>query len=148
MVFCTRDLHADRVAMQLNNRYAEWCKAHEQTPKDRYAIKCTEQGGSELIETFRGSGQRCFIACTVDLLATGVDIKRLNAVCFFRYLDSAILFNQMVGRGTRIHKNTAKYKFWLYDYTGVTSLFGTDLCRLDRPPVEVMREAEGRLFSV
>ena len=96
------------------------------TRKDRYAFKCTEQGGSELIETFRGSGQRCFIACTVDLLATRVDIERLNAVCFFRYLDSAILFYQMVGRGTHIHQDTAKYKFWLYDYTGVARLFGTD----------------------
>ena len=32
----------------------------------------------------------------------------------------------MVGRGTRIHEETQKYKFWLYDYTGVTDLFGTD----------------------
>src|SRR6266576_1764802 len=74
----------------------------------------------------RGSGERCFIACTVDLLATGVDIERLNAVVFFRYLESSILFYQMVGRGTRIYEETQKYKFWLYDYTGVTDLFGTD----------------------
>jgi len=32
----------------------------------------------------------------------------------------------MVGRGTRIDEPTRKYKFWLYDYTGVTELFGTD----------------------
>jgi len=32
----------------------------------------------------------------------------------------------MVGRGTRIDEVTQKYKFWLYDYTGVTDLFGTD----------------------
>ncbi|MGV2337779.1 MAG UNVERIFIED_CONTAM: hypothetical protein LVR18_28090 [Planctomycetaceae bacterium] len=74
----------------------------------------------------RGSGERAFIACTVDLLEAGVDIERLNAVVFFRYLNSAIKFYQMVGRGTRIHEETKKYKFWLYDYTGVTDLFGTD----------------------
>ena len=129
IVFCTRDLHADRVAMQLNNRYAECCKTHEQTPKDRYAFKCTEQGGSELIETFRGSGQRCFIACTVDLLATGVDIERLNAVCFFRYLDSAILFYQMVGRSTAgagvktnllfFTKGRPTERIWYYDLSGM-----------------------------
>jgi type I restriction enzyme R subunit len=62
----------------------------------------------------------------VDLLEAGVDIERLNAVVFFRYLNSAIKFYQMVGRGTRIHEETKKYKFWLYDYTGVTDLFGTD----------------------
>jgi hypothetical protein len=41
-------------------------------------------------------------------------------VVFFRYLNSAIKFYQMVGRGTRIHEETKKYKFWLYDYTGVS----------------------------
>jgi hypothetical protein len=56
----------------------------------------------------------------------------LNAVVFFRYLKSAIRFYQMVGRGTRIHEETGKYKFWLYDYTGVTDLFGTDF--ITRPP--------------
>src|SRR5262249_8858324 len=66
------------------------------------------------------------------LLETGVDIERLNAVVFFRYLKSAIKFYQMVGRGTRIHEPTQKYKFWLYDYTGVTDLFGTEF--LTPPP--------------
>ena len=55
----------------------------------------------------------------------------MNAVCFFRYLESSISFYQMLGRGTRIHEDTAKYKFWLYDYTGVTDLFGTDFITKD-----------------
>ena len=87
-----------------------------------------------MIEPMRGSGQRAFIACTVDLLEAGVDIERLNAVVFFRYLQSAIKFYQMLGRGSRIHEETGKYKFWLYDYTGVTELFGTDfITRPTRP---------------
>jgi type I restriction enzyme, R subunit len=53
-------------------------------------------------------------------------------VVFFRYLQSPIKFYQMVGRGTRIHEQTEKYKFWLYDYTDVTKLFGTDF--ITRPP--------------
>lgn len=126
IIFCTRDLHADRVALQMQRLYAAWCKEKGLTPKDHYAFKCTAEGGSELIGQMRGSGERCFIACTVDLLATGVDIERLNAVVFFRYLASSIQFYQMVGRGTRIDEPTQKYKFWLYDYTGVTDLFGTD----------------------
>lgn len=132
IIFCTRDLHADRVAMQMQRLYAQWCKENSQIPKDHYAFKCTDAGGSDLIETMRGSGERCFIACTVDLLATGVDIERLNAVVFFRYLKSTITFYQMVGRGTRIDEPTQKYKFWLYDYTGVTDLFGTDF--ITKPP--------------
>jgi type I restriction enzyme R subunit len=132
IIFCTRDIHADRVAMQMNNLYAAWCKENGKPRKDDYAFKCTAQGGADKIEIMRGSGERAFIACTVDLLEAGVDIERLNAVVFFRYLQSAIKFYQMVGRGTRIHEETQKYKFWLYDYTGVTDLFGTDF--ITKPP--------------
>jgi len=134
IIFCTREIHADRVAMQMNNLYAHWCKENGQTPKDLYAFKCMggPNKGADLIEPMRGSGERAFIACTVDLLEAGVDIERLNAVVFFRYLQSPIKFYQMVGRGTRIHEETDKYKFWLYDYTGVTDLFGTDF--ITKPP--------------
>ena len=134
IIFCNREIHADRVAMQMNNLYARWCKEHDQTPKDHYAFKCMggPNNGAEMIEPMRGSGERAFIACTVDLLEAGVDIERLNAVVFFRYLQSPIKFYQMVGRGTRIHEETQKYKFWLYDYTDVTNLFGTDF--ITKPP--------------
>jgi len=143
IIFCTRDIHADRVAMQMQRLYAQWCKENNLLPKDHYAFKCTATGGGELIETLRGSGERCFIACTVDLLATGVDIERLNAVVFFRYLESAISFYQMVGRGTRIDEPTQKYKFWLYDYTGVTDLFGTDFITQPSPPRTRKKTDEG-----
>ncbi|MGN4064958.1 DEAD/DEAH box helicase family protein [Burkholderia gladioli] len=134
IIFCTREIHADRVAQHMNNLYVRWCRDRGQTPKDLYAFKCMggTNNGADLIEPMRGSAERAFIACTVDLLEAGVDIERLNAVVFFRYLQSAIKFYQMVGRGTRIHEETQKYKFWLYDYTDVTSLFGTDF--ITKPP--------------
>lgn len=134
IIFCNREIHADRVAQQMNNLYVRWCKENGQTPKDLYAFKCMggPNNGADLIEPMRGSGERAFIACTVDLLEAGVDIERLNAVVFFRYLQSPIKFYQMVGRGTRIHEDTQKYKFWLYDYTDVTNLFGTDF--ITKPP--------------
>jgi type I restriction enzyme R subunit len=71
----------------------------------------------------------------VDLLEAGVDIERLNAVVFFRYLQSPIKFYQMVGRGTRIHEETQKYKFWLYDYTGVTACSAPSSFPSRRDPV-------------
>lgn len=134
IIFCTREIHADRVAQHMNNLYVRWCKERGQEPKDHYAFKCMggANNGSDMIEPMRGSGERAFIACTVDLLEAGVDIERLNAVVFFRYLQSPIKFYQMVGRGTRIHEETRKYKFWLYDYTDVTQLFGTDF--ITKPP--------------
>ena len=136
IIFCTREFHADRVAMQMNNLYTRWCREHSQTPKEKYAFKCMggPNNGADLIEPMRGSGERAFIACTVDLLEAGVDIERLNAVVFFRYVQSPIKFYQMIGRGTRIHEETQKYKFWLYDYTGVTDLFGTDFITAPAKP--------------
>ena len=143
IIFCTREIHADRVTQHMNNLYVRWCNEHGHTPKDHYAFKCMggANNGSDMIEPMRGSGERAFIACTVDLLEAGVDIERLNAVVFFRYLQSPIKFYQMVGRGTRIHEETQKYKFWLYDYTDVTSLFGTDF--ITKPPAPRWR-SQGR----
>lgn len=134
IIFCTREIHADRVTMQMNNLYARWCKANHHEAKEHYAFKCMggPNNGADMIEPMRGSGERAFVACTVDLLEAGVDIERLNAVVFFRYLKSPIKFYQMVGRGTRIHEPTRKFKFWLYDYTGATDLFGTDF--ITQPP--------------
>jgi type I restriction enzyme R subunit len=134
IIFCTREIHADRVAQHMNNLYVRWCRENGHEPKDHYAFKCMggANNGADLIEPMRGSSERAFIACTVDLLEAGVDIERLNAVVFFRYLQSPIKFYQMVGRGTRIHEETQKYKFWLYDYTDVTSLFGTEF--ISKPP--------------
>ncbi|MCK5679998.1 DEAD/DEAH box helicase family protein, partial [bacterium] len=136
IIFCNREIHADRVAMQMNNLYTHWCKNQGQTPKDHYAFKCMggKNNGSNMIEPLRGSGERAFIACTVDLLEAGVDIERLNGVVFFRYLQSPIKFYQMLGRGSRIHEETDKYKFWLYDYTDVTELFGTDFITKPQSP--------------
>ncbi len=96
IIFCTRELHADRVAMQMNNLYIRWCHANRREPKDHYAFKCMggANNGADMIEPMRGSGERAFIACTVDLLEAGVDIERLNAVVFFRYLKSAIVIVQ------------------------------------------------------
>lgn len=127
IVFCAQDTHADRVASELNNCYAAWCKQTGKRPKDNFAFKCTadSQGGG-VVPDFRGSRSSYFIATTVDLLSTGVDIPCLNNVVFFRYVASPILFYQMVGRGTRIDEATDKYMFRLYDYTNLIGLFGQE----------------------
>ncbi|MDI1291162.1 MAG: DEAD/DEAH box helicase family protein [Methylobacter sp.] len=47
IIFCTREIHADRVAMQMNNLYSLWCKQQNRTAKEHYAFKCmgTANGG-------------------------------------------------------------------------------------------------------
>ncbi len=127
VLFCAADAHADRVAAQLNNLYADWCKANGRARAEPYAFKCTAMSsGNKMVEDFRGTMSSWFIATTVDLLSTGVDVPCVRNVVFFRYLESAIVFHQMVGRGTRIDEASGKLMFRLYDYTNMIRLFGRD----------------------
>ena len=134
IIFCTRDNHADNVAIELNNLYAQWCQDQGIAPAQNYAFKCTAaSGGNDFLPDFRGSNSHHFIATTVDLLSTGVDVPIVNNIVFFRYLKSPIAFHQMVGRGTRLHPQTNKLMFRVYDYTDATRLFGEEFRSLPGP---------------
>jgi type I restriction enzyme R subunit len=125
IIFCTRDRHADDVAAELNNLYAEWCDKNGKPRLDFFAFKCTASvGGADYISDLRGGSRHHFIATTVDLLTTGVDVPVVRNIVFFKYVRSAIAFYQMVGRGTRIHEPSGKLMFTVYDYTDATRLFG------------------------
>ena len=127
IVFCAADAHADRVAAHLNNRYADWCKANGRARAEPYAFKCTAlSSGNKMVEDLRGTMSSWFVATTVDLLSTGVDVPCVRNVVFFRYLESAIVFHQMLGRGTRIDEASGKLMFRLYDYTNMIRLFGRE----------------------
>ena len=126
IIFCAADAHADRVASHLNNRYAGWCKAEGRARAEPYAFKCTAASeGNRMVEDLRGTSSAWFVATTVDLLSTGVDVPCVRNIVFFRYLESSIVFHQMVGRGTRIDEASGKLMFRLYDYTNLIRLFGT-----------------------
>jgi type I restriction enzyme R subunit len=126
IIFCVRDSHADEVANKLNNIYTEWCGLNGKTPVQDYAFKCTADSGKEYLSEIRGSSRHHFIATTVDLLTTGVDVPPVVNIVFFKYVNSPISFYQMVGRGTRLHAPTNKLSFTVYDYTNATRLFGRD----------------------
>jgi type I restriction enzyme R subunit len=127
IIFCTSDDHADNVAAAMNNLYARWCKQAGNTRVEPYAFKCTgASDGNNLVPDFRGSRTHHFIATTVDLLSTGVDLPCVRNIVFARYLRSPILFYQMLGRGTRIDTATQKLMFRVWDYTNATRLFGKE----------------------
>jgi type I restriction enzyme R subunit len=126
IVFCASDRHADEVANRLNNLYAGWCRLEERARAEPYAFKCTAaSGGNDFLPDLRGSSRHHFVATTVDLLTTGVDVPAVRNVAFFRYVKSPISFYQMLGRGTRLDPASGKLMFRVYDYTNATRLFGT-----------------------
>src|SRR5690606_5737093 len=87
-----------------------------------------------------GAARHHFVATTVDLLTTGVDVPSVRNIVFFKYVRSPIAFYQMVGRGTRIDAPSGKLMFRVYDYTNATRLFGADfLTRFE--PAREPREA-------
>ena len=134
IVYCASDHHADLVTNQLNNLYAAWCKTNGQRRLPSYAFKCmSSNDGQSLIADLRDSQKRNFIATTMDLLTTGVNVPCVRNVVFFRYIRSPILFHQIVGRGTRVDTLTDKLMFRIFDYTGATALFGDGLHHADRP---------------
>jgi type I restriction enzyme R subunit len=125
IIFCARDRHADDVAVCLNNLYAKWCAGHGKERLDNYAFKCTAaSSGNDQLPDLRASSRSYFVAATVDLLTTGVDVPCVRNIVFFKYIKSPISFYQMVGRGTRIDAPTGKLMFRVYDYTDATRLFG------------------------
>jgi type I restriction enzyme R subunit len=125
IIFCARDRHADDVAAQMNNLYAEWCKKNDRPRLEPYAFKCTSSvGGSDYIADLKGASRSHFIATTVDLLTTGVDVPCVRNIVFFKYVRSPIAFYQMIGRGTRLDAPSGKLMFRVYDYTDATRLFG------------------------
>jgi len=145
VLFCTRDTHADAVTAEMNNLYADWCIRNGRPRLDSYAFRCTAAaGGSDYIADLRGSERSHFIATTVDLITTGVDVPILRNVVFFKYVRSPIAFQQMMGRGSRIHLPTNKLMFRVYDYTNATRLLGEDFKTRPSPTREMMEPEEER----
>jgi type I restriction enzyme R subunit len=133
IIFCARDRHAGDVAVCMNNLYAKWCADNGKERLEWYAFKCTASvSGNDQLPDLRASSRSHFIATTVDLLTTGVDVPCVRNIVFFKYLKSPISFYQMVGRGTRIDAPTGKLMFRVYDYTDATRLFGEGF--VTKPP--------------
>ncbi len=135
IVFCASDHHADLVTNELNALYSAWVKANGQKRIQNYAFKCMSSvNGQALIPDFRGRAKSHIIATTKDLLTTGVNVPRVRNIVFFRYVQSPLLFHQMVGRGTRLDEVNGKLTFRIFDYTGATALFGAEF--FTPPPPE------------
>ncbi len=122
----TKRLNVQFVFSTNGHRVVEYDRITGETT-DPYAFKCTAaSGGSDYVADLRGASRHHFIATTVDLLSTGVDVPSVKNIVFFKYVRSPIAFYQMVGRGTRLDPVTNKLMFRIYDYTNATRLFGED----------------------
>ncbi|HRJ08889.1 MAG TPA: DEAD/DEAH box helicase family protein [Prosthecobacter sp.] len=159
ILFCASDRHAEAMSEQLGNLYRDWCLAHGQEPKAYFAFKCTaKSGGTDHVPDLRGSASSHFIACTVDLLSTGVDVPCVQNIAFMQYVRSPIVFAQMLGRGTRLDPDSGKMMFRVFDYTEATALLGRDFLtkfkggasrqKQKPPPAEPPAVVEGVMIRI
>jgi type I restriction enzyme R subunit len=107
LIFAKSDDHAEDILRILRE---EWSLSNEAAVKVTYRPERKEgdtggKGAShrpeELIQAFRNS-YNPRVAVTVDMIATGTDIKPLECVVFMRSVKSRALFEQMKGRGVRV----------------------------------------------
>ena len=73
------------------------------------------------IRSFRNRPEPAIVV-TVDMLSTGVDVPRIENIVFMRQVKSRILFEQMLGRGTRLCPDIGKNHFTVFDCFGGTLL--------------------------
>jgi type I restriction enzyme R subunit len=124
LIFAKRDSHAEDIVDIVREEFG---KGNEFCRKITY--KTTGAKPEDLIQSFRNSFNPR-IAVTVDMIATGTDIKPIEIVMFMRTVKSRVHFEQMKGRGVRIIDPNelkaatpdaeAKTHFVIVDCTGVT----------------------------
>jgi type I restriction enzyme R subunit len=137
LIFAKDDAHADDIVQQVREVFG---KGDDFAAKITY--KATGRKADELIKAFRNS-YNPRIAVTVDMIATGTDVKPLECVFFMRSVKSRTYFEQMKGRGVRVISadelrtvtpNATKDRFVLVDAVGVTETDLVDTQPLDREP--------------
>ncbi|WP_111308675.1 type I restriction endonuclease subunit R [Confluentibacter sediminis] len=148
LVFAKTDSHADDIIKIIREEFDEgndFCK------KVTYKI---EEDPKSVLNRFRNS-YHPRIAVTVDMIATGTDVKPLEVLLFMRDVKSINYFEQMKGRGTRtINKDdlqlvsrTAKTKthFVIVDAVGAIKSKKTDSRPLERKKTVPMKDLLGAI---
>ena len=116
LIFAATDSHADMVVRLLKESFK-----NAGNPVDDDAIeKITGsiRHPNNEIKLFKNE-KNPNIAVTVDLLTTGVDVPEITNLVFLRRVQSRILYEQMLGRATRLCSEIHKSVFNIYDAVGI-----------------------------
>jgi type I restriction enzyme R subunit len=136
LIFAKDDNHAENIVRIVREEFG---KGNDFCQKITYRVSGVKS--DDLIAEFRNS-YFPRIAVTVDMIATGTDIKPLEVLLFMRMVKSRGLFEQMLGRGTRVISPTdlqavtpdatVKTHFVIVDAVGIVEHPKADTQSLDR----------------
>lgn len=117
LIYAVNDDHAELIVKVLKEIYAEG------GVDNATVMKITGKVGdkrriSEAIKCFKNEALPKVVV-TVDLLTTGIDVPEITTLVFMRRIKSRILFEQMLGRATRLCPAIGKTHFEIYDPVGV-----------------------------
>jgi len=155
LIYAKDDSHADDIVQIVREEFGKGNDFAQKITYRTSVVKVVDPATGE--PTYKASGQRpedllsAFrnsyyprIVVTVDMLATGTDIRPLEVVVFMREVRSRIFFEQMKGRGVRVinsHDLKAvtpdaehKTRFVIVDAVGLCESNLTDTRPLDRQP--------------
>ena len=113
VIFAVNDRHADEIVKQLRDIYSEQDVPSAAIEKITCAIG--DRGRvQDAIKRFKNEHFPT-IAVTVDLLSTGIDVPEITKIVFMRRIKSRILYEQMLGRATRLCPKINKTHFDIFD---------------------------------
>ena len=115
LIFAVDDAHADMIVNILKRMYAEQGVNEDAIKKITGSIENGNQKKiREAIKRFKNETWPNIVV-TVDLLSTGIDVEKIENIVFMRRIKSRILFEQMLGRATRLCPEIGKTHFEIYD---------------------------------
>lgn len=119
LIYAVDDAHADLVVKLLKEIYEDYGVDNDAIMK----ITGSVGGGNkkkvlEAIKKYKNEKYPNLVV-TVDLLTTGIDIPEIATLVFMRRVKSRILFEQMLGRATRLCPDIGKTHFEIFDPVGV-----------------------------
>ncbi|MEK7256422.1 MAG: type I restriction-modification system endonuclease [Bacteroidota bacterium] len=115
LIFAANDLHATDLVKWLQEEF----EASGVLVNDDAIEKITGKVDKPLDAIKRYKNENLpAIAVTVDLLTTGIDVPKICNLVFLRRIGSRILFEQMLGRATRLCDEINKESFRIFDAVG------------------------------
>lgn len=116
LVFAATDQHADILADEIRTAMRARYGALEEAAVEK--ITGSVDRPSQRIRAFKNE-RLPSIVVTVDLLTTGIDVPEIVNLVFVRRVSSRILYEQMIGRATRLCAEIGKTAFRIFDAVGL-----------------------------